>query len=242
MQDRSLQQLNPQPNVFPSLAGPSWSSAASRPQAFQQTPSRNRHGILIGHTVAFADGAQHPSTPQIPTAIATNNGVPASPSRCIISQKSPSTPAHISNHSRTSIASAIQSPAPQASPSASLVAGTSALQDKSYVFTVSGTADTPASVDMNTVPQQIDAKSIWRNRNLDELEFKPREKKTESLPSKENAVVAETEKDNTRQPRENVNLLDEDVYFNGEYHSMSFVTRNQTGGKYISSQYMAIYG
>jgi len=82
----------------------------------------------------------------------------------------------------------------------------------------SKTANVSTSVNVSTAPRPTDIKNIWLSKDLDGLEFKPREKRNE-LQSPEKSVESSlAEKEAGHQPRDNVNLLDDDVDFGGEYH------------------------
>ena len=79
-----------------------------------------------------------------------------------------------------------------------------------------------------TVSHKIDVTSIWKQKDLDMLEFKPCEKKSERLSPEESVRTPLDVKFTEGQPSEMVSLLDEDNNFGGEclYIPLIFLKRS----------------
>lgn len=151
--------------------------------------------------MVFTDGSPQPCTPQSTANTATR----------IASQHSPSTAGNLSSHLQTP-------PAVQPSRIVRVAAYTATSQNILDSDPGSKTANVSTPVNVSTAPRPTDIKNIWLSKDLDGLEFKPREKRNELQSLEKSAESSLAEKEAGHQPRENVNLLDDDVDFGGEYH------------------------
>ena len=165
--------------------------------------------------MAFAKNTEQPATPQpaTPQSATTSlptNGTLITPSRYVDSQQSPVSGDYVTHHLRDRFASAPYSAPEVASPLVNRTARSAIPHDTFYLVTGSGTASASISAEASDIPENTDVNCIWRNKDLDGLEFKPRGK-TEMPSFVKSAVSLLADECVSLQPPKVINLLDESI-------------------------------